>query len=200
MTACNDLFTFALGVILANEGGLVTDTAADALGDPGGVTNFGITQATLDRLGLDLRATDLTQEQAAGVYFDHYWQGLHGPVTVAQVSPAMALAVFDATVQHGLSSASRLLQVAIGATPDGVMGPMTRERIGDVGEATAIVRFHERRRLLLTKWAQKDPKRLAMVPGLVSRVDLMERQAFTMLVENEPGLPLCIAFRHGHGL
>lgn len=64
--------------IVAREGGYVNDPD-----DPGGATKFGVTLATLQRLGLDLTrdgrvdATDvkaLTQADAVRIYVEHYFR------------------------------------------------------------------------------------------------------------------------------
>lgn len=115
--------------IVAREGGYVNDPD-----DPGGATKFGVTLATLQRLGLDLTrdgrvdATDvkaLTQADAVRIYVEHYFRrpGL------AQLPASIQPAVFDMYVNAG-SNAIRILQrlvtrMGFQATDDGVLGPRT---------------------------------------------------------------------------
>lgn len=191
---------FCIEVVMGNEGGLQTDTAAEAVGDPGGITNYGFTTDTLRALGLDISPADLTREQALELYQRYYWAVPHGPALVSTVSPALALALLDASVQHGLGNAARLLQSAVKAKPDGVIGPKTLEAIETVGEGTAVVMFHSKRREFVVRWVAKSPKRVALVVGLVGRVDFMERQSITELVEGRPTSPLGTVFGYASGL
>lgn len=57
-------FDLAVALVLAHEGGLTTLSY-----DPGGTTNFGISQ----RSHPDLDVTTLTREQAIAIYHDEYW-------------------------------------------------------------------------------------------------------------------------------
>ena len=98
----------ALQFTLKYEGGWVNDKA-----DPGGKTNYGISDAgdgtidgmiDLDRDGDgDVKAEDLTREQAIKIYFDHYWKvaGCH------RLELPMAVCVFDTAVNCGVVRALR---------------------------------------------------------------------------------------------
>lgn len=90
-------FPEALAFVLAREGGLVDDPA-----DPGGRTNLGITQKTLD----DWRHThpeapakvdDLTPDLAAPIYHDRYWTS----AGCDEIESPMNLVVFDTAVNMG---------------------------------------------------------------------------------------------------
>lgn len=141
-------FDKALERILKHEGGYVNHPR-----DPGGATNLGITQRTLDEARkqmfngnkLPANVRDLTRKQAGDIYWYFYW------------SPALALAgdnasfalqfqLFDAYVNHSPSTVVKLLQRAVGANDDGVMGPQTRaarnlfvQKKGDVALAVAFL-------------------------------------------------------------
>ena len=179
-------FDYVLGATLRNEGGLLEEASAAKLGDPGGETYKGVTAATLKRLGIEKRPSELTSDEVRSIYFEHYWGYKGGPRAIVPVSPALALAVFDAGVQHGPSRAVRMLQSVTGAKADGYFGSKSYDAVMYGGEGTAIIRFHEARRRLLTRWVQLNPSRLPLLTGLIGRVDLMERTALYVLVDEQP--------------
>jgi lysozyme family protein len=115
--------------IVAREGGFVDDPD-----DPGGVTNHGVTLATLRRLGLDLDGDGkvgradlrrLTPAQAAEIFVEHYFRhpGLD------RLPEALQASVFDMQVNAG-AAAIRILQRLLNemgqaVAVDGVLGPQT---------------------------------------------------------------------------
>jgi lysozyme family protein len=115
--------------IVAREGGFVDDRD-----DPGGATNFGVTLATMQRLGIDLTgdgAVDrsdvkaLTLEQATKIYIEHYFQR----PGIGQLPEALRASVFDMMVNAG-NNAVKLLQrlltdMGFACASDGVIGPQT---------------------------------------------------------------------------
>lgn len=115
--------------IVAREGGYVADPD-----DPGGVTKYGVTLATLRRLGLDptrdgkldgrdIRA--LTMAEAVEIYVEHY----HRRPGLAALPEVLQPAVFDMYVNAG-ANAVKLLQrllaeMGFACADDGVIGPQT---------------------------------------------------------------------------
>ena len=89
-------FDQALAFVLLREGGLVDDPA-----DPGGLTNFGISQ----RAHPDVDVRHLTREGAAVIYRTAYWEA----AGCDQLTPGMALVVFDSAVNCGVSRAQEWL-------------------------------------------------------------------------------------------
>lgn len=94
---------------LTEEGGLV-----DEPGDPGGLTNFGISQAAYP--GLDIRA--LTRAGAEDIYARDYWRAVRGD----DLPPGVDLMVFDEAVNAGVGMSAEILQRCLGVTADGVIG------------------------------------------------------------------------------
>ncbi len=175
-----------LHVTLVNEGGNVTAEQAKAIGDPGEATNLGITAVTLRAHGLKhLKPADITPEFAAEFYRLNYWALSHGARDLVQLSPAAALAVFDAGVQHDPRLAIRMFQRAAGAGADGFVGDQTRCLAKHTGLGRVLVDFHRRRRRLVVRWSLRGwvPRR-KIIEGLVKRVDLMERTSLEWLVED----------------
>lgn len=106
----------ALKHLLGNEGGFV-----DHPQDPGGATNFGITQRVARAHGYDGDMRDLPLKTALMIYNRDYWT----PIKAEQLPDALRFHVFDAAVNSGPSQAIKWLQRAAGVTQDGVIGPRT---------------------------------------------------------------------------
>lgn len=94
-------FKIAISITLQHEGGYV-----DNPNDPGGATNFGITQA--DMPGKDMKT--LTVDEAVDYYAAHYWKSLYDQITDQNVANKL----FDMGVLFGVGEAAYLLQRALG--------------------------------------------------------------------------------------
>lgn len=105
-------FLRALELVLAHEGGLVDDPR-----DPGGLTNFGISQRAYPKV--DIRG--LTKLKAAEIYHADYWLPIRGD----ELPEAVAIVLFDMAVNMGKDRAVRLLQRALNIPQDGMLGPRT---------------------------------------------------------------------------
>lgn len=115
--------------IVAREGGYVNDPD-----DPGGATNFGVTLATLRRLGRDVTSDGridardvqaLGRDEAVAIFISHYYQR---PRIDALPEPIRA-SVFDMYVNAG-ANAVKILQrllndMRLDVAVDGVIGPLT---------------------------------------------------------------------------
>lgn len=106
------LASFCIGVILYEEGGYVNDPQ-----DPGGETNMGISKRAYPNL--DIR--NLTPAQATAIYYNDYWV----KAQCGDIPGSLALYVLNAAVMSGVKEATQLLQNLVGATADGVFGPLT---------------------------------------------------------------------------
>lgn len=122
-----DRFERCLRFVLFKEGGF-NDIAADR----GGATNHGISLRFARSLGRvldldhdgDVDADDIrriTPEKAAEIYQASFW----GPARCDAMPAPIDLIHFDAAVNCGVGAAALLLQRAVGATPDGRIGPKT---------------------------------------------------------------------------
>lgn len=118
----------AIGLMIRLEGGFVDNPR-----DPGGATNHGITQTTLDAVrgrdlvpGLPLKVRDLTPDQAAAVYRTVEWAEIHGDELPATLAPL----VLNTAVNMGEPEAVKLLQECLGfVNPTGFLGPETLGRV-----------------------------------------------------------------------
>lgn len=115
--------------IVAREGGFVNDPD-----DPGGATKYGVTLATLRRLGLDLTGDGqvseadirrLGRDQAVEIYLDHYFRRPR----IAELPEALQAPVFDMHVNAGANAVKilqRLLnEMGSDLAVDGKLGAMT---------------------------------------------------------------------------
>lgn len=116
-------FTQAVHVIFELEGGYVNDP-----NDRGGETRWGISKKSFPNIDIK----NLTQPEAANLYLTHYWM----PMRCDELPLDIRLPAFDAAVNHGVATASKMLQKIVGTTEDGVVGPETisaiREYRGDL--------------------------------------------------------------------
>lgn len=99
--------------------------------DPGGATNLGITQATLDAernrnpaAGLPSDVINLTTAQAADIYRRSYWDAVQGD----KLPSGLDHVAFDGAVNSGPRRGAKWLQIGVGASPDGKIGLRTLSR------------------------------------------------------------------------
>jgi lysozyme family protein len=89
--------------------------------DPGGETMWGVTKAVARADGYVGEMKDFSVEAAKSIYREKYWDA----VQAEKLPPTIRYAVFDAAVNSGPGTSIKWLQEAVGATPDGVLGPKT---------------------------------------------------------------------------
>jgi lysozyme family protein len=112
-------FEVALPFVLQWEGGYVDDPD-----DPGGATNFGITQNTYTAWLRPVASRPvklITTAEVQAIYRTNYWDAIHGNALPAIIRPIL----FDCAVNQGVGYARKLLQWAVGAKQDGVIGTQT---------------------------------------------------------------------------
>ena len=126
-------FDACLKMLLAHEGGFVNHPR-----DPGGMTNLGVTRATLAQwrkvpvLSVsedEMRSLKISD--VAPIYRNRYWDAVRGD----DLPSGVDWSVFDWAVNSGPSRATRALQRSVGAVADGVIGPNTLSAVkaADVG-------------------------------------------------------------------
>lgn len=132
-------FDKALAELIAPtmEGGLVDNPK-----DPGGRTNLGITQATLDAAhatipGLPATVDELTPASVALIYRPRYWEAVRGD----ELPPALASCVFKQAVNQGVPRAIIELQDSLDVALDGHLGAVTLARAAAKDPKTAVTDF-----------------------------------------------------------
>ena len=122
----DDIINEVIGI----EGGYV-----DHPNDPGGRTNYGITEAVARAHGYDGSMDELTAPMARYIYQKGYWDKLRLD-DVHALDVNVAYEVFDTAVNMGIGTAGKLLQRALNAlnnaeklykdiAVDGAVGPAT---------------------------------------------------------------------------
>ena len=121
-------FDKAFRFLMRVEGGYVNDPR-----DPGGITKYGISK----RAYPDLDIANLTEEDAKTIYQKDYWQACH----CDDLSPELALAVFDCAVNQGVGIATRTLQQALKVKIDGIIGDETLTAANNSNETALLIDF-----------------------------------------------------------
>lgn len=119
-------FSFTVGV----EGGLTLDredrgnwtSGHVGIGELNG-TKYGISAASYPKL--DIR--NLTMEKAKEIYRRDYWNRVQGD----RLPRGLDLVAFDGAVNSGPGPSEEWIQEAVGAIPDGVIGPKTLAAIAN---------------------------------------------------------------------
>jgi len=109
-------FDQAFHKLLGHEGGYV-----DHPSDPGGATNWGVTQAVARQNGYMGHMRNFPVEQAKAIYKRQYWDAIRAD----ELPPAIRYPVFDACVNSGAKQAVKWLQRAVDVSDDGVVGGQT---------------------------------------------------------------------------
>lgn len=109
-------FDKAFAKLLGHEGDF-----SDHKDDPGGATRFGVTEAVARANGYRGPMRELPLETAKAIYRRLYWDA----VKADELPQGLRYSVFDAAVNSGVSQALKWLQRAVGASPDGRIGPQT---------------------------------------------------------------------------
>lgn len=145
------LYEEQLAVILKFEGGY-----ADHPDDPGGATNFGVTQGTYDgwrkRKGLPLRPVkQIAQEEVREIYRGYYLGARCDQFETSH--PKVTLCHFDSAINQGISAANALLQRAINACwreeklkVDTVIGPITLATLKPLRDADVLKEYLDLRK------------------------------------------------------
>ena len=124
-------FDQCFNYLMRFEGGYTDGTVT---GDPGGPTNFGITQAVARAAGFAGDMADLPIDLAKRIYRERYWE----PLQADRLPATLRYIVFDAAVNSGVRQAVKWLQRSSGAEVDGVMGPKTLAAIAAAEPAVLL--------------------------------------------------------------
>ena len=143
-----DVFAQAFAMVVGHEGGYCNEG-----NDPGNWTSgrvgsgqligtkFGISAAAYPTVDI----ANLTLADAQMIYRRDYWI----KSAADRLPPALALLVFDASVNNGVGRAARWLQLAVGTAQDGLIGPGTlaavEAKVAQLGGAALCAEFQARR-------------------------------------------------------
>lgn len=124
--------------MLKSEGGYVNNPA-----DPGGMTNLGVTKATWEnwvgRESDEAEMRGLTPEKVEPLYKKKFWDAVRGD----ELPVGLDYLAFDFAVNAGPGRSIKIMQSAVGVTPDGGFGPMTMAAVQAVDPVELIERFSQ---------------------------------------------------------
>ena len=195
INASDQAFHRALTFTLHREG---VDLAAGDTGfvdnphDPGGRTNYGITQGTYDAWRnsqhwptQDVRA--ITLGEVEQIYNRNYWHDGRCDL-FASDRPLLAIAHFDAAVNLGLRQAAKCLQRAVGVTDDGAIGDATLAAIGACDERAAVSAYLADRARVYRAIVERNPSSKEFLAGWLARCRWVAR---------ETGVPIGAEYAEG---
>jgi lysozyme family protein len=190
-----EIFQEALAFTKGWEGGYVDHPA-----DRGGKTNFGIIQPTLNRFrsarNLPYKSVaDITFEEAKAIYREDFFEAAN----CHQMPEKIAVAVFDARVNHSPRVSGRLLQKGINGQPDldpskrlkvdGYIGRGTIAALQDCDVPTVLRIFCDEREKYYLKLVDNDPSQEAFRRGWLNRVNSLRRHLGLPVPESFSGGP-----------
>lgn len=157
--------------ILLREGGY-----GDHPDDEGGPTKFGITLKTLERWRVKpCTAADvegLTEREAREIYRSEY---IHRPGFDLIPDDKLRVILVDTAVQWNPAKATRMLQVAVGAKEDGVLGPGSLAAAAAYGYDRAAIKVMLERIRRRGRRVTDHPSQSAFAAGWANRdVELLE--------------------------
>jgi lysozyme family protein len=126
--------------LIGNEGRYSNDPR-----DPGGETMFGISKRSYPQEDI----ANLSLDRAKFLYRRDYW----GPAGCDAVPDPIKFHLFDTAVNQGVRTAIRVVQNAVGETPDGILGPRTLQAIASMDATKTVLRFSGARLIAYTSTA-----------------------------------------------
>lgn len=165
-----DKFLSAFEYVIGHEGGF-----GDIRSDPGNWTGGAVGSGTLagTKYGISAAAyptldiRNITLDQARTIYRRDYWD----KAGCQHWDRPLAVIMFDAAVNNGVSRANKWLQGAAGATADGIVGPLTVAAVQKKDQAELAHEVHAQRIYFmagLSTWSTFGlgwSRRLARVPA-----------------------------------
>lgn len=156
--------------------------------DPGGKTNWGVTQATLTKhLGRPASTAEirnLTKAKAEDIYKEMFW----APVSGEELPPGVDLCVYDFGVNSGPSRGVKSLQAAVGVKADGWVGEATLQAVEKLGRRELINTLCDRRLAFMEQCRGSDGKLLwpTFGKGWANRVADIRARALAMSAGIKP--------------
>lgn len=162
-------FSEAFEKMIKNEGGYVLHKVS---GDRGGQTYAGIARnyhpdwtgwAIIDRGDMD--NSDLTR-MVRDFYKEKFWDKMKGDDLDNQ---GIAETLFDFSVNAGYRNASKLAQLVVDATPDGIIGPRSVAKLNEIDEESFITEFALAKIARYAEICNRDPIQKKFLLGWINR-------------------------------
>lgn len=129
-------FDEAFDRLIGHEG-----SYSDHPSDPGGRTMWGITERVARAHGFTGDMRTFTRDEAKRIYQADYWE----PIRAEELSQQVRFDVFDGAVNSGVKQSIKWLQAAVGAQPDGVIGPKTLHAVSAMTPDRVAKRYNGHR-------------------------------------------------------
>ena len=104
------------------------------------------------------------------IYHRDFWRAIKGE----QLPSIVAIALFDAAVNHGVRSAVEMLQRAAGAKPDGIIGNKTIALILDANHSALVALFLARRCRRYARIVVNDSTQNRFLLGWMNRITQLQ--------------------------
>jgi len=130
-------FDQAFEQLIGHEGGYVNDAR-----DPGGETNWGVSKRSYP--AVDIKA--LTMDGAKVIYRRDFWVKCRADELPSEVR----FDLFDGAVNSGVGQSVKWLQLAIGTTPDGSLGPLSLAALAELSPPAVAARYNGHRLMFMT--------------------------------------------------
>ena len=169
-------FDASFARVIKSEGGYVNDPL-----DKGGETNLGVTIAAwgtyLNRAIQPGEMKLLIPQKVKPFYKQMYWD----LVKCDDLPVGVDYAVFDFSVNAGVSRAAKFLQRAVGAVDDGVIGSGTLGRVAKTDPAVLLKNFADQKQRFYNGLATTNPSQQKFLKGWLARVDHVQDAAESMM-------------------
>jgi lysozyme family protein len=166
----------AVDFVLKQEDATMVGEVTGYKDDRGGRTRFGIAE----RWHPDLTKTgfydDMDRDHALVIAENVLVEQYADPILLAQIdSQAIATALLSMAVVEGNREAVKLLQMSVGANPDGGMGPQTLAKVNSFPDV--MTQYGMFQRAYFQRLAANDPTQLRFVHGWLNRMNAVQALA-----------------------
>lgn len=171
----DNIFKKAFEEVMEIEGGYVNHKD-----DPGGATNFGITEAVARRNGYEGDMKDLKLHQARDIYYHEFWlDQKYNKIKNRDV----AIEMFDQAVNMGPGRANRNLQKSYNLlvdnkiSVDGVIGPNTLKAVNGCNKPVGLFNLLNGYQIMhYINLAENSKKYRSFIRGWVNkRIEIIRR-------------------------
>lgn len=162
--------------LIKSEGGYVWDKD-----DSGGETNLGVTKgAWSSYLGREIEPGEmkaLTRDDVKPFYKKMYWDKL----CCDDLPQGVDYVVFDFGVNAGTGRSAKFLQRAVGAVPDGAIGPKTLGLVKEMDADALLKAFGEQKESFYNSIVENNPSQSKFLKGWLNRVASVQIAAESMM-------------------
>lgn len=158
-------FLDVMKIVLKFEGGYT-----DLLDDPGGATNYGITQATYNAYRLSKHQSkkpvkQITKLEVYDCYYNRYY--LRAKCDKLKINTSFVM--FDSAVNFGVFGATKLLQRSLGVKVDGNFGKETILAVEEINDKKLALEFCDVRILRRYEIVRNKPSSKRFLRGWLNR-------------------------------